>query len=167
MGFLLIPDYHIKSIYDINVVRLRERGVRVLLADLDNTLVPYGVDIPTDEVKRWRDRLHAAGITLFILSNSRKPGRAKRFAEVLAVPYEGHAGKPKSGGFRRALTRMGVKPSEAAIVGDQIFTDVLGGNRAGVLTLMVDPIRFGTVFRFLRYCIETPFRIGGKKAEFL
>ena len=60
---------------------------------------------------------------------------------------------------------MEAQPSEAAIVGDQIFTDMWGGNRAGVLTLMVDPIEFGTVFRFLRYCIETPFRCFGKRGE--
>ena len=167
MGFPLIPNYHFKSIYDIDIERLRARGVKVLLADLDNTLVPYGVQVPTGEVEAWRDRLKEEGITLFVLSNSRKPGRAQRFAEALGVPYEGHAGKPKSGGFRRALARMGAEPSQAAIVGDQIFTDVWGGNNAGVLTLMVDPIAFGTVFRFLRYCIETPFRSLGRKGETL
>ena len=83
-------------------------------------------------------------------------------AEALGIPYEGHAGKPKSGGFRRALARMNAAPEEAAIVGDQIFTDILGGNRAGVLTLLVHPIRFGTVFRALRFGIETPFRAGAE-----
>ena len=104
----------------------------------------------------------AAGVTLFLLSNSRKPGRAQRFAEALGIPYEGHAGKPKSGGFRRAMDRMGVTPAETAIVGDQIFTDIWGGNNAGVLPLLVHPIRFGTVFRAIRYGIETPFRVGAQ-----
>ena len=165
VGFPLIPNYHFKSIYDIDIERLRARGVKVLLADLDNTLVPYGVHEPTDEVRAWRDRLREGGVTLFVLSNSRKPGRAQRFAEALGVPYEGHAGKPKSGGFRRALARMEAEPNEAAIVGDQIFTDMWGGNNAGVLTLMVDPIEFGTIFRFLRYCVETPFRCLGRRGD--
>ena len=92
---------------------------------------------------------------------------AQRFAEALGVPYEGHAGKPKSGGFQRAMGRMGVTPAQTAIVGDQIFTDIWGGNNAGVLTLLVHPIRFGTIFRVLRYGIETPFRAGARPGDAL
>ncbi len=157
----LIPNFLFESIYAIDPARLRARGVTLLLADLDNTLAPYGVKTPSEEVRAWKAGLEAAGITLFILSNSRKPGRAARFAQDLGVPYEGHAGKPKGGGFRRAMERCGAQPAQTAIVGDQIFTDIWGGNRAGVLTLMVKPIEFGTVFRALRYGIETPFRCQG------
>ena len=162
MKFPFVPDYYFPDIYAIDPERLRARGVKVLLADLDNTLAPYGVPKPSGEVVAWRARLEQAGITLFLLSNSRRPGRAQHYAEALGIPYEGHAGKPKSGGFRRALARMNAAPEEAAIVGDQIFTDILGGNRAGVLTLLVHPIRFGTVFRALRFGIETPFRGRGR-----
>ena len=102
-------------------------------------------------------------MTLFLLSNSRKPGRAARFAQALGIPYEGHAGKPKGGGFRRAMARMGAQPAQTAIVGDQIFTDVWGGNRAGVLTLMVKPIARDTLFRKGRYLVETPFRRRGER----
>ncbi len=167
MHFPLIPDFLFESIYTIDLQRLRDRGVKLLLADLDNTLVTYSVKVPTEEVRAWRDRLKEAGITLFILSNSRKPGRAQRFAEALEVPYQGHAGKPKSKGFYQAMARMGVTPQETAIVGDQIFTDIWGGNNAGVTTLMVKPIEFGTVFRLLRYGFETPFRTLGKRGEAL
>ena len=163
----LIPDYLFESIYTIDIERLRARGVTLLLADLDNTLIPYSQKLPTDDIRAWRDRLKAAGITLFILSNSRKPGRAKRFAEALEVPYMGHAGKPRSGGFVRAMAQMGVTPSQTAIVGDQIFTDIWGGNNAGVLTLMVRPIEFGTLFRKARYGVETPFRTRAKGGETL
>lgn len=161
----LIPNFHFSGIYAIDPVRLRERGVKLLLADLDNTLVPYSVKTPTDSVKQFKERVEAAGITLFILSNSRKPGRAKEFAEVLGVPYEGHAGKPKIGGFQRAMERMQVTPQETAIVGDQIFTDIWGGNNAGVLTLLVSPIALGNFFRALRYGIETPFRSRAQAGE--
>ena len=71
-------------------------------------------------------------MTLFILSNNRRPERAKRYAQSLGVPYIGHAGKPKPGSFRRAMEQMGAGPGQTAIVGDQIFTDILGGKRAGV-----------------------------------
>lgn len=165
--FPLVPDFHVKNIEAVDLARLRSRGVTLLLADLDNTLVPYGVHTPTEGVRAWKAALEEAGITLFILSNSRKPGRAQRFAEALGVPYEGHAGKPKSGGFHRAMERMGVTPQQTAIIGDQIFTDIWGGNNAGVLTLLVDPIQFGTIFRAMRYGIETPFRSQAKGGETL
>lgn len=159
----LIPNFLFESIYAIDPARLRARGVTLLLADLDNTLAPYGVKTPSEEVRAWKKELEAAGITLFILSNSRKPGRAARFAQDLGVPYEGHAGKPKGGGFRRAMERCGAQPAQTAIVGDQIFTDIWGGNRAGVLTLMVEPIARDTLFRKGRYLVETPFRRRGER----
>ena len=164
-GMKLIPQYVFDSIYEIDLSRLRARGITLMLADLDNTLAPYAVKTPPDRVREWKRELEEEGITLFVLSNSRKPGRAQRFAEDLGVPYEGHAGKPKTGGFRRAMDRMGVTPAQTAIVGDQIFTDIWGGNNAGVLTLMVRPIQFGTLFRVLRYVVETPFRLGGRKGD--
>ena len=132
----LIPRFLFDDIYAIDPSWLRAQGVRLLLADLDNTLIPYGEKLPPASVRTWKEGLEAAGVTLFLLSNSRKPGRAARFAQALGIPYEGHAGKPKGGGFRRAMARMGAQPAQTAIVGDQIFTDVWGGNRAGVLTLM-------------------------------
>lgn len=161
------PDFLFDSIYAIDPQRLRARGVTLLLADLDNTLAPYTEKAPSPQVRAWKEQLAAAGVTLFILSNSRKPGRAQRYAQALGVPYEGHAGKPKSGGFLRAMERMHAAPAETAIVGDQIFTDILGGNRAGVLTLMVRPIALGTPFRAVRYGIETPFRTRGRAGETL
>ena len=165
MKLPLVPDYLFDSIYDIDIPRLRARGITLLLADLDNTLVTYKEKTPTDEVRAWKDELEKAGVTLFLLSNSRKPGRAQRFAQALGIPYEGHAGKPKSGGFHRAMTRMGAAPEQTAIVGDQIFTDIWGGNNAKVLTILVKPIQFGTAFRVARYGVETPFRTRAKRGE--
>ena len=94
MKFPLVPAYYFSDIYAIDLACLRARGVKLLLADLDNTLVPYGVAEPNHQVRAWKAALEAAGITLFILSNSRRPGRAQRFAQALGVPYEGHAGGP-------------------------------------------------------------------------
>lgn len=165
MSFSPIPRGVYPSVTDIDPKALAARGIRLVLADLDNTLVPYKVTEPPAEVVDWKNALEEHGIRLFLLSNSRKPGRAQRFAEALGIPYEGHAGKPKVGGFQRAMARMGAAPEETAIVGDQIFTDIWGGNRAGVLTLLVHPIQFGTVFRGLRYGLETPFRAGAGKGS--
>lgn len=165
MRLPLIPAYRFGSIYEIDPARLQARGIRLLLADLDNTLVPYRVKVPDARLVAWRDELAAHGVALFLLSNSRKPGRAQRFAEALGIPYEGHAGKPRVGGFRRAMARMGVEPEETAIVGDQIFTDTWGGGNAKILTLLVDPIEFGTLFRRARYLVEGPFRSRAARGE--
>lgn len=148
------------NIYQLTGEALQRRGIRLLLADLDNTLVPYGVPLPDEKLKRWRDDLAAHGVTLFVLSNNRHPQRPSTFAKGLGVPYIGHAGKPKTPSFFKAMEQVGVTPQETAIVGDQVFTDVLGGNRAGMTTILVKPIRLaGNPGRYLRYAIEVPFRL--------
>ena len=147
---------------------LTGRGITLLLADLDNTLAKYGQKEPDGQVSAWKDALAAEGIQLFILSNSRKPGRAQKYAENLGVPFQGHSGKPKKAGYLRAMERMGREPRETAMVGDQIFTDILGANNAGVVSLLVEPIRLaGNPGRYLRYAAETPFRLLGRRRRFL
>ncbi len=154
------------DIYQITGEALERRGIRLLLADLDNTLVPYGVPLPDERLKAWRDDLAAHGVTLFILSNNRHESRPRIFAEGLEVPYIGHAGKPKTPSFVQAMERMGVTREQTAIIGDQIFTDVLGGNRAGVATILVRPIRLaGNPGRYLRYAVEVPFRLLSRGGE--
>ena len=168
MKFPLVPAYYFSDIYAIDLACLRARGVKLLLADLDNTLVPYKVTQPPQAIVDWKEELEAAGIQLFLLSNSRKPGRAQNFAEKLGIPYQGHSGKPRKAGYLRAMERMGCTPKETVMVGDQIFTDTLGANNAGVTPLLVEPIRLaGNPGRYIRYAIETPFRLLGKGRPFL
>ena len=142
-----------RDIYEITGEALERRGFRLLLADLDNTLVPYGVPLPDKRLKAWRDDLSAHGVTLFVLSNNRHESRPRIFSQALDVPYIGHS-------FLKAMERMGVTKEQTAIIGDQVFTDVLGGNRAGVSTILVEPIRLaGNPGRYLRYAAEWPFRL--------
>jgi len=163
-----IPKGFYDSIQDIRPEALAAKGIKLVLADLDNTLVAYKVPEPTPEVTAWKDALAAQGIQLFLLSNSRRPGRAQHFAECLGIPYQGHSGKPKKAGYLRAMERMGARPEETVMVGDQIFTDTLGANNAGVTPLLVKPIRLaGNPGRYVRYAIETPFRLIGKGRPFL
>ena len=150
---MLTAHWSGKTIYDIDPAALARRGVRLLLADLDNTLVPYGVPEPTQQVRDWTAELQKHGVTLFVLSNNRHPQRPERFCKALGVPYIGHAGKPKPGSFYKAMEQMGCTPAQTASVGDQIFTDILGGSRAGVTTLLA-----GNPGRYLRYAAEWPFR---------
>ena len=160
MAFSLIADMVCDSIFNIDISALKEAGIRLLLADLDNTLVPYGVPLPTHEVCAWKKRLNEHGITLFVLSNNRRANRPRVFSEGLDVPFIGHAGKPKTGNFYKAMEQMGMTAEQTALVGDQIFTDVLGGNCAGVTTILVKPIRLaGNPGRYVRYAVELPFRL--------
>ncbi len=166
MAFSLLADRVCDSIYDIDLLTLKAAGIRLLLADLDNTLVPYGVALPTDEVRGWNERLQEQGITLFVLSNNRHADRPRIFSEGLGVPFIGHAGKPGVKSFYKAMEQTGVTAQQTALVGDQIFTDVLGGNRAGVTTILVKPIRLaGNPGRYVRYAVELPFRWMSNRKE--
>lgn len=164
---LFRADYTADNIYQVSGGALARRGIRLLLADLDNTLAPYGAPLPDDRLKAWRDDLAAHGVTLFILSNNRHESRPRIFAQGLEVPYIGHAGKPGTLSFYRAMEQMGVTKEQTAVIGDQVFTDVLGGNRAGAATILVKPIRLaGNPGRYVRYAAEAPFRLlsgGGEK----
>ena len=163
---LFRADYLADNIYDITGEALARRGIRLLLADLDNTLAPYGVPLPDERLRAWRDELREHGVTLFILSNNRHESRPRIFAQALDVPYIGHAGKPKTPSFFAAMERVGAAREQTAIIGDQIFTDVLGGNRAGVATILVRPIRLaGNPGRYLRYAVEVPFRLLSRGGE--
>ena len=168
MSFSPIPRGVYPSVTEISPEALAQKGIRLVLADLDNTLVPYKVTQPPPELIAWKEALEQNGVALFLLSNSRKPGRAQSFAEKLGIPYQGHSGKPRKAGYLRAMERMGTKRSETVMVGDQIFTDTLGANNAGVTPLLVRPIRLaGNPGRYLRYAVETPFRLLGRRKPFL
>ena len=168
MSFSPIPRGVYPSVTQIDPKALAQRGIRLVLADLDNTLVPYKVTQVPEEVRAWKRALEEHGIQLFLLSNSRKPGRAQRFAEQLGIPYQGHSGKPKRAGYLRAMERMNRTPQETVMVGDQIFTDTLGANNAGVTPLLIRPIRLaGNPGRYVRYAAETPFRLLGGRRPFL
>ena len=168
MPFSPIPRGVYPSVTEIQPKPLARRGIKLVLADLDNTLVPYKVPEPTPEIVAWKQELEAEGIQLFLLSNSRKPGRAQHFAQTLGIPFQGHSGKPKRSGYLRAMERMGCTPEQTVMVGDQIFTDTLGANRSGVVPLLVRPIRLaGNPGRYIRYAVETPFRLLGERRPFL
>ena len=166
--FSPIPHGVYPRITDFDPAALARRGVKLVLADLDNTLVPYKATEPPPELVAWKQALEAEGIILYLLSNSRKPGRAQAFAQKLDIPFQGHSGKPRKAGYLRAMERMGCTPEQTVMVGDQIFTDTLGANNAGVTPLLVQPIRLaGNPGRYIRYAVETPFRLLGKRRPFL
>lgn len=163
LAFPLVPSRVTNSIFDLTPEELRDAGIRLVLADLDNTLVSYEEHLPSPALRRWKASLEVAGIRLFVISNSRKNHRCPDFCAALSVSCIRHAGKPGIAGFRRALEEAGVPPQAAIMVGDQIFTDIWGANRAGVHSVLIKPIAIGkNPLRAVRYAVETPFRLAGK-----
>ncbi|MDX2006155.1 MAG: YqeG family HAD IIIA-type phosphatase [Meiothermus sp.] len=136
---MLRPAAQFERFDHIDPAWLLERGIRAVLLDLDNTLVPYRAygECPP-ELRAWLDSLHAAGIQTMLVSNGSRR-RVRYWRELLGIPGFGPAGKPWFG-FNKALRRLRLNASEVAMVGDQLFTDVLGGNLVGALTILVQPI---------------------------
>lgn len=164
MSFSLIPGRVLGSIYDLKPEALRSAGISLVLADLDNTLAPYEEALPSPRLRQWKEELEKNGIALFVVSNSRKSRRCPDFCAALGVECVRHAGKPGVRGFREALKNTGRRAEEALMVGDQIFTDTLGANRAGIPTVLVKPMAWGkNPGRILRYAAETPFRLLGQQ----
>ena len=142
MGSLLnkfLPSEHVKTIYDIKPEYLKEKGIKGIITDLDNTLVPWDVENATPEVIDWFQSMEKQGISIMIISNN-KLNRVKIFSEPLGTPYVFSAKKPLRRSFNKAAKEMGLKKEEVVVIGDQLLTDVLGGNLAGFYTILVVPI---------------------------
>ncbi|MEA4894841.1 MAG: YqeG family HAD IIIA-type phosphatase [Oscillospiraceae bacterium] len=157
-----IPDIMLKSIYELRPDKLSEMGVKLLLMDLDNTLDKYHARYPRVRLRNWIDGMKRAGVEPFIYSNS-SGKRAERFASSLSIEYVNKAKKPGVKRLFRLLGEKNVTPENTAIIGDQIYTDILCGKRAGLTTIAVTPIDMSNPFYFLRYGAELPFRFAYNK----
>ena len=132
------PDYEAESIDTINFEELYQKGYRGVIFDIDNTLVPHGA--PADErAIVFFERLRSMGMKTMLLSNNKEP-RVKLFADAVKSPYIFKAGKPGRGGYERAMEQMGTIPATTLFVGDQLFTDVWGAKRVGIVSYLVKPI---------------------------
>ncbi len=140
-GLLIFcPHRMVDSVTHITTDDLKARGVEGIILDLDNTLVLWQKEEMTEEVLAWLEALQAEGFKLCILSNSILSKRSERIAARLGCPNVRKARKPSRSGFHRAMAAMGTTPATTAIIGDQMFTDIWGGNRVGLYTIMVKPI---------------------------
>lgn len=135
------PGDVVDHVRDITPEFLARRGLRGLLVDLDNTLVPYGSyeEAGAAEMIGWANDLRGSGIKLYLLSNATGK-RAAFWLEKLGFQGVGMAGKPNPRAYRRAVTELGLPPEQVGMVGDQLFTDVLGGNLSGMHTVLVRPL---------------------------
>ena len=136
---LLIPDAIYPSVLDVDLADLRRRGIAGLLVDIDNTIVPWGNPQIDQALVEWIRRAKAEGVRICLVSNA-LPERTKSFADLLDIPAVPRAMKPLARAFRRGLALLGLPPEQVAVVGDQLFTDVFGGNRLGLLTVLVNPL---------------------------
>jgi len=134
------PRARVGLVSEVSPQRLLQLGIRGLVLDLDNTLVPWNTAKLTDQTRSWLEQVRAHGIQLCIISNSAGDSRVQFVGDSLGIPYVSKAVKPSRRAFRLALEQMNLRADEVAVAGDQLFTDVLGGNRLGLFTILVSPV---------------------------
>lgn len=132
------PDVYLDSAYGIDYEALYQEGFRGVIFDIDNTLVPHGAPADQRSIALF-ERLGRIGFESVLLSNNKEP-RVKTFNDRVHSRYLYKAGKPAKKGYLRAMELMGTEPATTLFVGDQLFTDVWGAKRAGILTYLVKPI---------------------------
>ena len=160
MARLFRPDYYFARVQDITVPFLNGIGISGVVLDIDNTLVYYDVRLPDAPGAAWMGRLVDAGFPVAFVSNA-NAARVEQFNSPMGFHAVSKAGKPGTKGFLAAAARMGLPPAAIAVIGDQVFTDVLGGNLAGMVTLLVKPIQMEPWLRFrIRRAFEKPILSG-------
>jgi len=141
MAQLLIPDAYVKNVYAIDIDKLqKEKKIKGLIIDLDNTLVPWGKKYLDKRIISWINRVKESGMKICIVSNSRS-AHVTEMGNLLDTPFYSSRFKPLKKPFLEAMKMMNTKNKETAVIGDQIFTDVLGGNRLNLLTILVFPLK--------------------------
>lgn len=157
MPFSLLPKRMTKALTDVTPELLRSRNIRLLMLDFDNTIVPYTTDVPTQAMEHWLKNMNAQkDIQVCIVSNSHND-RVPAFCEKYGLDCITHAKKPFSRGIRQCLEKYGIPAGQAALVGDQIYTDTLGANCMGVTSILVKAIDNHTFWLKARHVLELPF----------
>lgn len=166
MPFSLLPRIITRELTDLTPELLRQRGIRLLMLDFDNTIVPYTTDVPAEKMDAWLKKMCASDIQVCVVSNS-KSERVPKFCARYGMPCISRARKPFSKGIRECLCRFEIPADQAAITGDQIFTDTLGGNCAGVTSILVEAIHNHTFWLKARHVLEMPFIYLARKRRLL
>lgn len=136
---ILYPNQHFEKVEQISNQFLKENKIKALILDVDNTLIDYKRNL-APSVIQWAKELKEQGIKLYILSNTNHKEKVEEVAQKLEIPYRNLAKKPFKSGFLKVQKELQEKPENIAVVGDQIFTDVIGGNRCNMYTILVEPI---------------------------
>lgn len=156
MRFSLLPTYITQELCDLTPEFLYNHDIRLLMLDFDNTIVPYTTCVPTGKMQQWLEMMTQYDIQLCVVSNS-KNERVERFCEKYGIDCITRAGKPGTRGIDACLYQYGANPEYAALAGDQIYTDVLAANRAGIQSILVKSIRNHNILLKARHLLELPF----------
>jgi len=151
-----LPKYIFRKLTDIEAAFFKGRGIELVLLDFDNTMLPYTTNEPTKELLVWLDKMKKSGLTVCIVSNSHKD-RVPKFAEKHNIFCVTGAKKPGTKGIYEAMERFNCNKNKTALVGDQIYTDVLGANLAGITSVIVKSIHNHNFWLKLRHVFEVPF----------
>ena len=135
----LKPNVYFNNVQDITIEFLIKNKIKALILDVDNTLIDYNKNL-AEETIEWSRNLQGQGIRMYILSNTNKIEKVENVAKKLEIPFESFAKKPSKKGFLKIKGILKMKEENIAVVGDQIFTDVIGGNRCKMFTILVDPV---------------------------
>ncbi len=153
----LLPDEVLPDFRHVTPEVLRERGIRFIFSDIDNTLATYDDPTPPPDTVRWFRDMEAAGIAVIFVSNNDRE-RAEIFAEPLGCPWYGKAKKPLIRTLRRAMREAGAEAGESLLLGDQLLTDGAAGRRCGMTVFIVPPIKDKTtLFWRIKRRIERPY----------
>jgi uncharacterized protein len=134
-----LPDEHVRSVFEIDIDELVKKGIKGIITDLDNTLVEWDRPEATPELKDWFENIKRKGIAVTIVSNNNED-RVKKFSDPLGIQFISAARKPLGSAFKKALKTMSLSKNEVVVIGDQLLTDVLGGNRQKLHTILVVPV---------------------------
>ena len=156
MPLSFLPRRIYPALTAVSPEKLYDDGIRLLMLDFDNTIVPYTVNEPTELMRQWLEAAKASPLQICVVSNSRH-GRVVAFCEENGIDCITRAKKPFTRGIRECLARYQVTPEAAALVGDQIYTDVLGANSAGVCSILIPAIDNHNIWLKLRHVAELPF----------
>lgn len=135
----IYPNAYLNKVQDITIEFLMKNNIKALILDVDNTLIDYYKNL-SDEVIQWANEMKGQGIKLYILSNTNKKEKVEMVAKKLEIPYKSFAKKPSRKGFKQIQNELNYESKNIGVVGDQIFTDVIGGNRSKMFTILVDPV---------------------------
>ena len=155
MHFSLLPTRMADSVTDLSPQLLRQMGVKLLMLDFDNTIVPYTTNCPTNQMTAWLERMVASDIAVCVVSNSHKD-RVRVFCETYGLDCITHAKKPFGKGIRECLAKYSLPADCCALAGDQIYTDVLGANCAGIQSILVKAICNHNFWLKARHVLEIP-----------
>ena len=156
MPLSFLPAVMTDALTDIKPQWLKDNDIRLLMLDFDNTIVPYTTSVPTEEMSSWLAMMAKSDIAVCIVSNSHND-RVPTFCREYGLSCITHAKKPFSKGIKECLSQYGIPSSQAALVGDQIFTDTLGANGCGVCAILVKAIDNHNFWLKARHVLEMPF----------